>query len=98
VKAAVKRWLILGVGWFFVIAGLAGLFLPFLQGILFLLIGLAILARESEWAHNLLHRLRRRFPKISAQFDQAEAKALAWVRRLSGRVRETCAPQRKPGP
>lgn len=92
-----KRWLILGVGWFFVIAGLAGLFLPFLQGILFLFIGLVILAKESDWAHGLLQRLRRRFPKIAAQVDQAEDKALAWIRRVTGRQHRAAAPQRKPG-
>ena len=35
-----KRWLILLTGWGFILLGIAGLFLPILQGILFLVIGL----------------------------------------------------------
>jgi len=54
------------VGWAFVVLGIIGLFLPFLQGILFLLIGLVILSKEYQWARNLISYLRRRFPKFDA--------------------------------
>ncbi len=70
-----KRALVLVVGWAFILLGIAGLFLPVLQGILFLLIGLFILSSEYVWAHNLLHRLKDKFPKIAAQFELAKAKA-----------------------
>jgi len=67
------------VGWMFIVLGIAGLFLPVLQGILFLLIGLFILSTQYAWAHRLLHRLRERFPKIAEQFDKSKAKAERWV-------------------
>lgn len=53
-------------GWVFVALGIVGLFLPFLQGVLFLLIGLVILSKEYSWARNLISHMRRRFPKFDA--------------------------------
>ena len=41
----VRRMLILSAGWFFVVLGILGIFLPILQGILFLAIGLILLSR-----------------------------------------------------
>jgi uncharacterized membrane protein YbaN (DUF454 family) len=40
--------------------GMVGLFLPFLQGILFILIGLTLLSRDSARAKRLLTWLRAR--------------------------------------
>ena len=40
-------------GWTLFILGIFGLFLPFLQGILMILAGLAILSTEYEWANKL---------------------------------------------
>ena len=62
-KAYTKRILILIVGWAFILLGILGLFLPILQGVLFLLVGLIILSSEYVWAHRLLTRLRERFPE-----------------------------------
>lgn len=81
---AVKRVLILIVGWAFILLGIAGLFLPILQGILFIVIGLLILSSEYVWAHRLLTRLRTRFPKIARQADDARDRAAAWIERLTG--------------
>jgi uncharacterized membrane protein YbaN (DUF454 family) len=78
-RARAKRIAIEVVGWAFILLGVAGLFLPVLQGILFLLIGLFILSTQYAWAHRLLHRLRERFPKIAQQLDKAKAKAERWV-------------------
>ena len=74
-QATIKRALVLVAGWGFILLGIAGLFLPILQGILFLLIGLFILSSEYVWAHRLLQKLKQRFPRIAAQFDIAKAKA-----------------------
>lgn len=84
-QKTIKRALILVVGWLFILLGIAGLFLPILQGILFLLIGLFILSSEYVWAHNLLQKLRQRFPRLSAQFDAAKQKAEEKMRRWFGR-------------
>jgi uncharacterized protein len=84
VKPYTKRVLILIVGWGFILLGILGLFLPILQGVLFLVVGLIILSSEYIWAHRLLTRLRERFPKIGRAADQATEKATAWLRRISG--------------
>lgn len=81
-KKQVKRLALLLVGWAFVLLGIAGLFLPVLQGILFLLIGLFILSSEYVWAHKLLHKLKQRFPRMAAQLDQAKERAEAWMSRV----------------
>ena len=79
-----KRILILVAGWLFILLGIVGLFLPILQGAVFLLIGLVILSSEYVWAHHLLNKVRQRFPSIAAQADEAKRKAAAWIDRLSG--------------
>jgi uncharacterized membrane protein YbaN (DUF454 family) len=76
-----KRWLLLLTGWGFILLGIAGLFLPILQGILFLLIGLVILSSEYVWAHRLLQKLQKRFPKVAAHVHQASERARSRVNR-----------------
>jgi uncharacterized membrane protein YbaN (DUF454 family) len=83
-----KRVLVLMVGWSFVLLGIAGLFLPILQGVLFLLIGLFILSTEYVWAHHLLERLKTRFPKLSSAAHQAKERAQQWLERISRRRSE----------
>lgn len=80
-----KRILVLIAGWGFILLGIAGLILPFLQGILFILVGLIILSSQYAWARLLLSKLRKRFPKIGAMADQAAARAKGWMRRFSSR-------------
>jgi uncharacterized protein len=58
-------------GWALVAAGIAGLFLPVLQGVLFLLMGLAILASRHRWAGRLVERLQEHFPSLRARFREA---------------------------
>jgi uncharacterized protein len=78
----IKKALVLVVGWTFILLGIAGLFLPVLQGILFLMIGLVILSTEYVWAHHLLAKLRARFPKLAETVDRAKEKAAHWVQRI----------------
>jgi uncharacterized membrane protein YbaN (DUF454 family) len=82
-QARIKRVVVQIVGWCFILLGILGLFLPILQGVLFLLIGLIILSSEYVWAHHLLNRLRQRFPKLSSTAEEATAKAARWLRHLS---------------
>ncbi|MEJ2007262.1 MAG: PGPGW domain-containing protein [Acidobacteriota bacterium] len=77
-----KHWLVLLTGWGLIVVGVAGLFLPFLQGVLLLLIGLSILSSEYAWARRLLHKLRERFPGISSRLEAAGARARAWLKRI----------------
>ena len=83
-KTRTKRILVLIAGWSFILLGIVGLFLPVLQGVLFILVGLIILSSEYVWAHRLLTKVRERFPKIGRVADQATEKATAWLRRISG--------------
>jgi len=69
-------------GYIFLVLGVVGLFLPFLQGVLFLLIGLLILAKNAPWAHNLLERVRERYPKAGAMIETAETTMTGWWQRL----------------
>jgi len=82
-KSHAKRILILTTGWTFILLGVVGLVLPFLQGVLFILIGLIILSSQYVWARVLLSKLRKRFPKISRVADGSAAKATTFLKRLS---------------
>ncbi|MGH9603137.1 MAG: PGPGW domain-containing protein [Terriglobales bacterium] len=84
-----KRVLVLMVGWSFVLLGIAGLFLPILQGVLFILIGLFILSSEYVWAHHLLERLRARYPRLSALAHQAKERAQQWMAKIGRRDSES---------
>jgi uncharacterized membrane protein YbaN (DUF454 family) len=57
------------IGWMFLITGIAGLFLPFLQGILFIFAGLVILSWQYEWAAKVLVKAKKRFPRMAEQLD-----------------------------
>jgi len=74
----------IGLGWSLVLLGLAGLVLPFLQGILFLALGLIVLAREHTWAARLFDRLKQRFPRLTAA-ERGEEHAKAMLRRITER-------------
>jgi uncharacterized membrane protein YbaN (DUF454 family) len=77
----VKRWAMLATGWFFVALGVAGLFLPILQGILFILVGLLILSSEYVWAHRLLQRMKERFPGMSESVHSTSQRIHRWFHR-----------------
>jgi uncharacterized membrane protein YbaN (DUF454 family) len=70
-----KRIALIILGWLFIALGIVGLFLPVLQGVLFLLVGLVILSAEYHWARKLLEKVRTRFPKLDAVIKAAHAKA-----------------------
>jgi hypothetical protein len=78
----VKRIATIAVGWIFLLLGVAGLFLPILQGILFIVIGLLILSTEYAWAHHLLQRLRAKFPGAARHADHARERGQGWLRRM----------------
>jgi uncharacterized protein len=80
-----KRAVVLLVGWCFILLGIIGLFVPVLQGLLFLFVGLVILSSEYAWAHSLVLWLRERFPRLGRVADEAAAKASGWLGRLSRR-------------
>lgn len=58
-----KRIVRISAGIVFLVLGFAGLFLPILQGILFIIIGLILLAPYSRCIRRGLIGLRKRYPK-----------------------------------
>ncbi|MCE5251578.1 hypothetical protein LLG96_15315 [bacterium] len=62
-----KRFIRYVLGITFLVLGFAGLFLPVLQGILFLIIGLLILAPESRFIRRLIARCRLKYPAVFRQ-------------------------------
>ncbi|MBS40649.1 MAG: hypothetical protein CMM83_02830 [Rhodospirillales bacterium] len=64
-KGAIKHYLLLSLGWCCVFLGVIGLFLPILQGILFLAIGFIILSRRSARVRLLNKRLCKKYPKYA---------------------------------
>jgi uncharacterized membrane protein YbaN (DUF454 family) len=81
------RVVLLGLGYGFLALGVLGLFLPVLQGFLFILVGLLILARHASWAERALDRLKRSHPRAAAMIGQAESIADRWVHRAGDRLR-----------
>ncbi len=74
-KPRSKQILVLIAGWSFIRLGIVGLILPFLQGVLFIPLGLIILSSQYAWARLLLMKLRKRFPKIGRVSDESAARA-----------------------
>ncbi len=74
-----KRLLMLAAGWVFLLLGIAGLVLPILQGILFIVIGLSILSTEYGWSRKLLAKLQARFPAGDRAARRAMEKLRSWL-------------------
>jgi uncharacterized membrane protein YbaN (DUF454 family) len=68
-----RHWIVVILGWLFLLLGVVGLFLPFLQGLLLLSLGLVLLSFSSQWAQRLIDRLVRRFPKLEHPISRARA-------------------------
>jgi len=76
-----KRVAVLMVGVIFVLFGILGLFLPFLQGILFLIIGLLLLSAYSPTLREWMQTHTRKYPKVHYWVVRAEA----WIERIIGK-------------
>jgi uncharacterized membrane protein YbaN (DUF454 family) len=77
----IKRIGLLIIGWFFIVLGVLGLFLPILQGVLFILIGLAILSSRSEIIKRFLKHLEERYPQHHEQVEKWKAKIRRWFKK-----------------
>jgi uncharacterized membrane protein YbaN (DUF454 family) len=74
-----KRVLLLILGWTFMVLGVAGLFLPVLQGILFLMIGLVILSTEYKWARRWVSSLFRKYPEAHRKMHKVLGKYARFI-------------------
>jgi uncharacterized membrane protein YbaN (DUF454 family) len=78
-RTTIQRWTLISIGWLFILLGIAGLFLPVLQGVLFLFIGLLILSSEYVWAHRILSHLRARFPRLAERAHAVFDSLHSWL-------------------
>ena len=67
------------VGWPLLILGIAGLALPFLQGILFIVVALTLLAPEIPLFGRVIEALKKRFPAV---FEKAAEMKASLLRRF----------------
>jgi len=86
VKQGWKRFLLRLTGWGCIFLGILGIFLPILQGILFLLIGMYILGRVSPrvrmWRMHFRRKARERYPSWTGKFEEAEVRAKRLVNKI----------------
>jgi uncharacterized membrane protein YbaN (DUF454 family) len=76
-----KETVILVAGWVFVFLGVLGLFLPFVQGVLFIMIGLAILSSRSPTIQRLLKRLESRYPHHHDRIVGWRDRVMRWFKK-----------------
>jgi hypothetical protein len=74
-RLTVRRIAMLTIGWVLVGLGVIGLALPFLQGVLMILVGLAILSRESIWVRGHVSRYRSRHPELDRRMREVGDRA-----------------------
>jgi len=77
-----KDIIIVILGWIFIVLGVIGLFLPVLQGILFLFIGLYLLSKKAPWAKKLLNKIRSRYPQIFGRIKGARSQADRYIKKV----------------
>jgi uncharacterized membrane protein YbaN (DUF454 family) len=80
-REKVKSIGVLILGWFFVGLGIVGLFLPFLQGVLFIMIGLGILSSRSATIKRLLDGLEKRYPDQYQRMETLKGKVSGWFKK-----------------
>jgi len=57
-------------GFFLLILGVIGLFVPILQGVFLIILGMWVLSIDSRWAHRCILKLRLRFPAVHRKVRQ----------------------------
>jgi uncharacterized membrane protein YbaN (DUF454 family) len=72
---------ILIVGWLFIGLGILGLFLPVLQGILFILIGLSLLSSRSTCVRRFLKHIEEHFPHQFKRIETWKEKIRSWFKK-----------------
>lgn len=75
-------------GWSFLVLGVVGLVLPFLQGFLFLALGLFVMRHQYLWAHRGVGWVEGRWPGTVSRIEGMEARLVARTRLAAGRLRD----------
>jgi len=70
------------IGWLFIFFGIIGLFLPILQGILFIAVGIALLADHIPFFAKVRNKIYSRFPKLKHLVRREHARLRLIHRRI----------------
>ena len=81
-KNRIKRFAVLTVGIIFIILGLLGLVLPFLQGIIFLAIGFFLLSFYFPKSYLWIEKHTEKYPQLSSKIKRAEI----WIKNFIGEI------------
>ena len=69
------------IGGILIVIGVAGLVLPGIQGILTIVLGLAILSLASDFVHRHLHNLLVRWPRAQRTMERFRHRIHSWLSR-----------------
>lgn len=81
-KRKVKKIFVITIGSIFILFGLLGLFLPFLQGILFLIIGFFIMSFCFPRVRLFINEHTKKYPRISPIIEKVEK----WMTKIIGEI------------
>ncbi|KKR70595.1 MAG: putative membrane protein [Candidatus Nomurabacteria bacterium GW2011_GWB1_40_7] len=81
-KKKAKKILILSIGIIFIIFGLIGLFLPFLQGIIFLFIGLFLISFCFPPVRSWINKHTEKYPRLFPIIEKVEK----WMAKIIGEI------------
>ncbi|MFO1075388.1 MAG: PGPGW domain-containing protein [Geminicoccaceae bacterium] len=93
-KLMIIRIATVSAGYAFLAFGVIGIIVPVLHGMLFLVVGLALLARHEPWARAVLERLKRQHPRVRAIIDRGERLTQRWFRLALVRIGRWFKPAR----
>jgi len=74
-------------GWSFMMLGVLGTVLPFLQGFLFLVLGTFILRHQYLWAHRWMGWIGSRWPQAVAKVEGMEGRLIGRAQATGQRLR-----------
>jgi uncharacterized membrane protein YbaN (DUF454 family) len=77
-----KKVLVLSIGIIFLILGLVGLVLPFLQGIIFLAIGFFLISLYFPKGYLWMEKHTQKYPRLSNKIKKMEI----WIKNFIGEV------------
>ena len=75
----IKRMLLFVAAFVFIVAGIIGLALPFLQGFLFLAIGIILLSIASPSARTWIESHTRKYPKLHEWIRKIQTRVTNWI-------------------
>jgi len=78
-KKGFKRTAVFAVGAAFIPLGVAGLVLPILQGVIFLVAGVILLSIASPTIRSWTERHTRKYPKVHSVFEKMEKRIISII-------------------